>query len=223
MKRTRLCDRILPNYSRGEELMNMITHIVGGALGVVVLLSCVIRAALLDNYYGIVSCTIYGTTFITMFTISSVYHGLNPGMQKKVLQVIDHCTIYFLIAGTYTPVVLSAIRPVYPALGWGLFIFEWSLALIAATLTAIDLKKYEAFSMVCYIGMGWAVIPFWRQTLQVMTVPGFLLLLLGGIAYTVGSILYGLGSKHKWMHSVFHIFVVVGALLQFFAVFLYGI
>ena len=223
MKRTRLSERKLPDYSQGEELMNMITHIVGGGLGVIVLLTCVIRAALRQNYYGIFSCTIYGTTFITMFTISSVYHGLNAGMGKKVMQVIDHCTIYFLIAGTYTAVVLSAIRTAYPILGWGLFIFEWTLALIAATLTAIDLKKYEVFSMVCYIGMGWAVIPFWRQTLETMTLPGFLLLLSGGIAYTVGSVLYGLGKKRKWMHSTFHIFVVLGALLQYLAVLLYAV
>ncbi len=223
MKRTRLCDRMLPAYSRGEELMNMITHIVGGALGVVVLLSCVILAALRNNFFGILSCTIYGTTFITMFTISSVYHGLAPGMGKKVLQVIDHCTIYFLIAGTYSAVVLSAIRPLYPALGWGLFIFEWVLAFLAATLTAIDLKKYEVFSMVCYIGMGWAIIPFWRQTYTAMTKTGFLLLLIGGIAYTIGAVLYGLGAKRKWMHSIFHIFVVAGALIQYFAVLFYAI
>ena len=223
MKRTKLCDRMLPVYSRGEELMNMITHIVGGALGVVVLLSCVIQAALKDNFFGILSCTIYGTTFITMFTISSVYHGLAPGIGKKVMQVIDHCTIYFLIAGTYSAVVLSAIRPLYPALGWGLFIFEWTLALLAATLTAIDLKKYEVFSMICYIGMGWAIIPFWRQTWHAMTRTGFLLLLIGGIAYSIGAVLYGLGVKQKWMHSVFHIFVVAGALLQYFAVFFFAI
>lgn len=223
MKRTRLCDRMLPVYSRGEELMNMITHIVGGALGVVVLLSCVILAALRDNFFGILSCTIYGTTFITMFTISSVYHGLTPGMGKKVMQVIDHCTIYFLIAGTYSAVVLSAIRPLYPTLGWGLFIFEWTLAIIAATLTAIDLKKYEIFSMICYIGMGWAILPFWRQTFIAMTRSGFLLLLIGGIAYTIGAVLYGLGVKQKWMHSIFHVFVVLGALLQYFAVLLYAI
>ena len=223
MKRTPLHARTLPTYSRGEELMNMITHIVGGALGVVVLLSCVIRSALLNNFFGILSSTIYGTTFITMFTISSVYHGLAPGMSKKVMQVIDHCTIYFLIAGTYSAVVLSAIRPLYPMLGWGLFIFEWTLALFAAVLTAIDLKKYEVFSMVCYIGMGWAIIPFWRQAFTAMSKPGFLLLLMGGIAYTIGSVLYGLGVKQKWMHSVFHIFVVLGALLQYFAVLLYAI
>ena len=223
MKRTPLHARKLPSYTRGEELMNMITHIVGGALGVVVLLSCVIRAALRDNYFGILSCTIYGTTFITMFTISSVYHGLAPGMSKKVLQVIDHCTIYFLIAGTYTVITLSAIRPVYPGLGWGLFGFEWALVALATTLTAIDLKKYEVFSMICYIGMGWAVIPFWRQTLEVLTGAGFGLLLAGGIAYTIGSVLYGLGKKKKWMHSVFHIFVILGSLLQFFAVFFFAL
>ena len=180
--------------------MNMVTHIVGGALGILALILCVVRAALRDNLYGIITSAIYGTTMITMFTISSVYHGLKPNMGKKVMQVIDHCTIYFLIAGTYTVVVLSAIRPVYPTLGWGLFAFEWCIALAAATLTAIDLKKYSVLSMICYIGMGWAVIPFWKQTLEVMTPPGFWLLLLGGIAYTVGSILYGLGRTRKWMH-----------------------
>ena len=223
MKRTKLSDRKLPDYTRGEEIMNMVTHIVGGVVGIVALTLCVIRAAIHDNVWGIVTSAIYGTTMITMFTISSVYHGLKPNLGKKVMQVIDHCTIYFLIAGTYTVVVLSAIRPVYPLLGWGLFAFEWTMVALATTFTAIDLKKYEVFSMICYIGMGWAVIPFWKQTLAVLTMPGFLLLLCGGIAYTIGSILYGLGKKRKWMHSIFHIFVVLGALLQFFSVLLYAI
>ena len=223
MKRTRLADRLLPDYTRGEEIMNMVTHIVGGAVGIVALPLCVIRAAVNGNVFGIVTSSVYGTTMITMFTISSVYHGLRPNLGKKVMQVIDHCTIYFLIAGTYTVVVLSGIRPVYPVLGWGLFVFEWAVAALAATLTAIDLKKYNVFSMICYIGMGWAVIPFWRQTLDVLTMSGFLLLLSGGIAYTVGSILYGLGRTRKWMHSVFHIFVVLGAFFQFLAVLLYAV
>lgn len=223
MKRTKLSDRLLPDYTRGEERMNMITHIVGGAMGVAVLTLCVIRAALRGNVYGVVASAVYGATMILAFTISSVYHGLRPNLGKKVMQVIDHCAIYFLIAGTYTVVVLSAIRPVYPALGWGLFAFEWAMAALATTLTAIDLKKYAVFSMICYIGMGWAVLPFARQTMEVMTLPGFLLLLSGGIAYSLGAILYGLGKKRKWMHSVFHIFVVLGALLQFFAVFFYAL
>ena len=223
MKRTKLSDRQLPDYTRGEEIMNMVTHIVGGALGLLALKLCVIRAALHDNVCGIITSAIYGASMVTMFTISSVYHGLKPNLGKKVMQVIDHCTIYFLIAGTYTVIVLSAIRPLYPWLGWGLFLFEWVMAAFATTLTAIDLKKYSVFSMLCYIGMGWAVIPFAGQTLEALTLPGFLLLLFGGIAYTIGSILYGLGKKRKWMHSIFHIFVVLGALLQFFAVLFYAI
>ena len=221
MKRTPLRERLLPNYSRGEELMNMITHIVGGALGLAVLLSCVIKAALRDNFFGILSCTIYGTTFITMFTISSVYHGLQAGMGKKVLQVIDHCTIYFLIAGTYTPIVLTGIRPENPALGWGLFALEWALAALAITLTAIDLKKYNVFSMICYIGMGWAVIPFAGLVIKLLGAGCFWLLLGGGVAFTIGAVLYGAGKKKKWMHSVFHIFVVIGTVLQFFAIYFY--
>ena len=223
MKRTKLADRLLPDYTRGEEIMNMVTHIVGGAVGIVALTLCVIFAAIHGNVYGIVTSAIYGTTMISMFTISSVYHGLKPTLGKKVMQVIDHCTIYFLIAGTYTVIVLSAVRPAYPVLGWGLFAFEWAMTALATTLTAIDLKKYSVFSMICYIGMGWAVIIFWRQTLEVMTLPGFALLLSGGIAYTIGSILYGIGKKKKWMHSVFHIFVVLGATLQFLSVLLYAV
>ena len=223
MKRTKLTDRRLPDYSRGEEIMNMVTHIVGGAIGIIALTLCVIRAALNGNVWGIVTSAIYGTCMITMFTISSVYHGLKPNLGKKVMQVLDHCTIYFLIAGTYTVIVLSAIRPVYPWLGWGLFIFEWAMVALAATFTAIDHHRYGTFAMICYIGMGWAVIPFWRQTLEVMTAPGFWLLLGGGIAYTIGSVLYGLGRTRKWMHSVFHIFVDLGALLQFLSIVLYAL
>ena len=223
MKRTKLSDRVLPDYSRGEELMNTVTHIVGGALGVAALTLCVVFAALRHNVYGVVGSAIYGASLIALYTVSSVYHGLKPGMGKKVMQIVDHCTIYFLIAGTYTVIVLSAIRPRYPVLGWGLFAFEWAIAVLATTLTAIDLKKYNVISMICYIGLGWAIIPFARQALEVLTLPGFLFLLLGGIAYTIGAVLYGIGSRKKWMHSVFHIFVVLGSVLQFFAVLLYAI
>ena len=221
--RTKLAERSLPNYTRGEEIANMVTHIAGGVLGIVVLILCVLRAVQNRNIYGIAASAVYGAAMICTFTVSSVYHGMLPCFGKKVMQVIDHCTIYFLIAGSYTAVVLSAIRPVFPKLGWGLFIFEWVMAAIAATLTAIDMKKYEVFSMICYIGMGWAVIPFAKQTLIALTAPGFYLLLAGGIAYTIGAVLYGIGSKKKWMHSVFHVFVVLGALLQFLSVLFYAL
>lgn len=223
MKRIKLSDRLLPDYTKGEEIMNMVTHIVGGALGVVALVLCVIRAALVRGSAAIVGSAIYGASMIALYTISSVYHGLRPGTGKKVLQVLDHCTIYSLIAGSYTPILLSAFLPVYPALCWSLLGVEWGLAAIATALTAIDLRKYNVFSMICYIGMGWGIIFFLRQAMEVMTPVGFYLLLSGGIAYTIGAVLYGIGAKKRWMHSVFHIFVVLGSLLQFLAIFFYAL
>ncbi len=222
-KRTKLSDRKLPNYYRGEEIMNMVTHIVGGALGVVALVLCVIKAALNGNAYGVVSSAIYGFSMIALYSLSSVYHGLRPSTGKKVMQVLDHCTIYFLIAGTYTVIALSALRPLYPGLGWGMFGFQWALTALCVTLTAIDLKKYQAFSMICYIFMGWAILPFIKQAMVALTPSGFYLLLAGGISYTIGAVLYGIGSKKHWMHSVFHIFVVIGSLLQFLSIYFYGL
>ena len=220
MKRIKLRDRRLPDYTRGEEIMNMVTHIVGGTLGIAALVLCLMRS---KDVWAVTASAIYGICMICLYAVSSVYHGLRPSMGKKVLQIIDHCTIYFLIAGTYTPIVLTALRPVYPVLGWGLFFFQWGLAAVAVTLTAIDLKKYNVFSMICYIGMGWAILPFLSQAMEVLTKPGFSYLLSGGIAYTVGAILYGIGSKKRWFHSVFHIFVVLGSLLQLIAVAFYAL
>ena len=223
MKRTKLADRALPAYSRGEELTNTITHAAGSFLSIIGLTVLIFSAVIRKNIWGISTGILYGISLIAVFTVSAVYHGLTTDFSKKVMQVIDHCTIYFLIAGTYTVIVLTALRPVYPVLAWSLFGFQWTLAILAATLTAIDLKVYEVFSMICYIGMGWAIIPFWRPILEVMTLPGFVLLLSGGIAYTIGSILYGIGAHKKWMHSVFHIFVVLGAGLHFLSVVLYAL
>ena len=221
MKRTKLADRSLPDYTRGEEIMNMVTHITGGGLGVIALILCVLRSAVNDNVLGIVGSGIYGFTMVALYTVSSIYHGLQPSTGKKVMQVIDHCTIYFLIAGTYTPIMLAAFVPSFPVVGWGLLGAEWILAATACTLTAIDLKKYNVFSMICYIAMGWGILFFLPLTIRLLSLPGFLLLLSGGIAYTVGAVLYGIGVKTRWMHSVFHIFVVLGSLLQFLAILLY--
>ena len=223
MKRIKLRDRTLPDYTNGEEIMNMVTHIIGGGLGVIVLVLCLIRSILQGTTLSIAGCAIYGVSIVALYTISSVYHGLRPGMGKKVMQVLDHCTIYFLIAGTYTPILLSAFIPVYPQIGWGLLAAEWLLVALAATLTAIDLQKYTVFSMICYIGMGWGIVLFLPQTIELMTLAGFSLLLFGGIAYTIGAVLFVIGIKKRWMHSVFHIFVVIGSLFHFLAIYLYAL
>ena len=221
MVRTKLSDRILHNYTRGEERFNMISHIAGGGLGVIALVLCVVKSALAENVWGVVSSAIYGAALIVLYTMSSVYHGLRPPMAKKVLQVLDHCTIYFLIGGTYTPILLCAIRKVSPGWAWALFGWVGGLAAMASVFTAIDLTKYAVLSMICYIGMGWCVVLAAKPTIQAVPLPGLIFLLAGGIAYTVGAILYGLGRKHRYVHSLFHLFVVAGSVLQFFCIYLY--
>lgn len=201
----------------------MISHIVGGVLGVAILISCIIVSTYNDNVYGIVSSIIYGFSMILLYCMSSIYHGLKNGTAKKVFQVLDHCSIYLLIAGTYTPIALSAIREVNPALGFSIFGVEWGLALIAATLTAIDLKKFKIFSMTCYIAMGWVIIFFYKQAIIALTGKGFFFLLLGGIFYMIGAILYGIGKKKMYAHNVFHIFVLLGSIAHFFAIIFYGL
>ena len=218
MKRIKLRDRLLPDYTRAEEVMNMVTHIVGGGLGVAALGLCLYRALRYGDGFALAGALVYGCSLVLLYCMSSIYHGLHPNTGKKVLQVLDHCTIYLLIAGTYTPIALCTLRQADPVLGWGMLIFQWVLAAVAITLTAIDLKKYNVFSMICYIGMGWAVLPFLNITRQLLGTGGFQFLLWGGIAYTVGAVLYGIGAKKRWFHSVFHIFVVLGSLLQLLCV-----
>lgn len=218
MKRTRLADRLLPDYTNGEEIFNMVTHIVGGGLGIVYLALCVVVAALKGNAWGVVSSAIYGASVIALFTMSSVYHGLKPQMAKKVMQILDHCTIYFMIAGTYTPIMLSLVRKTNPVIAWIVFGFVWGMAALAITLTAIDLKKYNVFSMICYIGMGWCVIVTIVPVYKALTFWGFMWLLGGGIMYTIGAVLFCLGSKMRYIHSVFHIFVVLASIMHFICI-----
>lgn len=221
MKRTKLRDREMPDYTKGEERFNMLSHIVGAAVGVAALVLCVVRAALRGNGWGVVGGIVFGVSMILLYTMSSVYHGLHEGMGKRVLQVIDHCTIYLLIAGTYTPILLSAMRPIDPAASWALFAVVWSLTAVAAVLTAIDLRRYRVFSMICYIGIGWAIIFKAPLLIQAVGWGGFWLILAGGVSYTVGAILYGLGKTHRYMHSVFHLFVLAGSVLHLLAVLIY--
>ena len=200
--------------------MNMVTHIVGGGLAVIMFALCLIKAIPAGGV-KLATSIIYGVVLLLVYTMSSVYHGLRTVTSKKVLQVLDHCAIYGLIAGTYTPIVLCSIAPKYPLIGWGLFAAQWILAITATTLTAIDLKKYRVFSMICYIGMGWSIIFFLPQAMDALSPAGFWILFAGGIAYTIGAVLFGLGKHLKWMHSVFHIFVILGSVLQFITIILY--
>lgn len=222
MTRIKLKDRILPTYTKGEEIFNMTSHIVGAVLGIVATVLCVVFAAINGNVYGVVSGSIYGVTMILLYTMSSIYHGLKPQRySKRVFQVLDHCSIFLLIAGSYTPFALVSFREYNTALGWTIFGVIWAMAIIGIILNSIDIKKFKVFSMICYLGMGWCIVFTANLLPKLLGTAGLSLLVAGGLSYTVGAILYGLGKKHKWMHSVFHMFILLGSLLQFFCILLY--
>jgi hemolysin III len=190
---------------------------------VIALVLTVVFSALRGDVWSVVGSSIYGGSMIALYTVSSVYHGLHLNMGKRVMQVIDHCTIFFLIAGTYTPVVLSCIRAYSPGWGWTLFGIVWGCAALGITFTAIDMKRYEKLAMALYLGIGWCVVLAIKPAMASVPAEGLLWILAGGIAYTIGAGLYALGVKHRYMHSVFHIFVVAGSILQFFGIFFYVI
>ncbi len=222
MERIKLKDRILPIYTKGEEIFNMTSHIVGGALGIVALILCVVFSAIHGNVYGIVSGAIYGTTMIILYTMSSIYHGLNPKRySKKVFQVLDHCSIFLLIAGSYTPFALCTLREYDTLTGWIIFSIIWFIAILGIILNSIDIKKFRVFSMICYLLMGWCIIIKGNLLPSLLGTTGFILLLAGGIAYTLGAIVYGMGKKYKYAHSIFHLFILLGSILQFFCILLY--
>ena len=222
MKRTKLDDRVLPKYTKGEEIFNMTSHIVGGVLGIVALVLCIVFAAIKGNVYGVVSSSIYGVTMILLYTMSSIYHGLNPNLKaKKVFQILDHCSIFLLIAGSYTPFALCTLREYNPIVGWTIFGIIWGVAILGITLNAIDLKQYKKFSMICYLVMGWCIVVKINVLPNLLGTKGFVLLVSGGIIYTIGALLYALGKKYKYVHSVFHLCIFFASLLHFLCILLY--
>lgn len=224
MNRTKLSDRILPTYTKGEEIFNMVSHIVGGVAGIATIVLCSVFGAIRHNPYGIISGIIFGVSMLFLYTMSSLYHGLSPKLKsKKVFQILDHCAIFVLIAGSYTPFALCTLREYSTALGWTIFGVIWGIAAIGIALNSIDLKKYKIFSMICYLAMGWCIIVKANILPTLLGIPGFVLLLAGGVVYTIGAILYGVGKKHKYIHSLFHISVFIGNMLHVLCVLMYVI
>ena len=224
MKRTKLKDRILPTYTKGEEIFNMVSHIVGGVAGIVTIVLCSIIGAIHHNPYGVVSGVIFVVSMLFLYTMSSIYHGLSPKLKsKKVFQILDHCAIFVLIAGSYTPFALCTLREYSTALGWTIFGLTWGFALLGITLNSIDLKKYKIFSMICYLAMGWCIIVKANLLPSLLGTAGFAMLLIGGVIYTIGAILYGVGKKYKYIHSIFHLCVFFGNILHVLCVLMYVI
>ena len=218
MNRSDLRSRPLPVYCKGEQIINTITHGIGIPMSIGITALCLHKAST-QSLIIFLGCALYGICMFSVYLASTLYHGWPNGLVKRVLQVADHCAIYFLIAGTYTPVLLLRFIANAPFVGWGLLALQWLLGILACVLTAVDLHKYRVFSMVCYIFMGWAIVLCLPVTLQVLSTQAFSWLLAGGITYTIGAVLFGLGKKLRWMHTVFHLFVLAGSILQFISIY----
>lgn len=208
----------IPKYSLSEELLNSISHGVGALFGIVGTVLCIVKAANTGDPWRIVSSAIFGASVLLLYLMSCLYHALKVNMAKRVFRVIDHCTIFLLIAGTYTPFTLVTLRG---TIGWLLFGIVWGMAVLGITLNAIDLKKFSKISVACYLIMGWTILAAFQPLADALAPQGVALLVWGGIAYTVGAILYGIGAKVKYFHSVFHFFCLAGTVLHFLSIYLY--
>ena len=208
----------IPHYTLGEELMNSISHGVGALLGIAALVLCVVRAAPTGDPYRIVSGAIFGFTVLILYLMSCLYHALKVNKAKRVFRVIDHCTIFLLIAGTYTPYTLVSLRD---SVGWWVFGVIWATAIVGIVLNAVSLKKFSRISVALYLIMGWMIIIAYQPMVQAIPRGGMQLLVWGGGAYTLGAILYGIGSRRKYFHSIFHFFCIIGTVLHFFSIYLY--
>ena len=156
---------------------------------------------------------------IILFTISSIYHALSPNLKgKKVLRVIDHCNVLLMVFGTYLPVSLLGIKN---ALGWTIFAITLTITIISITLTAINVDKFQIPEVILTLIIGWSSLIGLKALIANTTFNAFILLLIGGIIYSIGAILYAIGSKKKYIHSVFHFFVIAGSITHFFMIYLY--
>lgn len=211
----------LANYTRSEDWLNSISHMVGGGLSIIALVLCLVRAIVVRRWDYALLGLVYGITMIAMYSCSSVYHALRPNRGKKAMRMVDHAMIYPMIAGTISPIAVLVIVPVRPALGWAVFGVAWAVVAAAVPITLTLFNKTKVTQMILYLALGWMIIVALRVLLQTFDRTGTLLLVAGGVAYTLGAIIYGIGSKHRYFHSVFHFFVLAGSILHFFALYLF--
>ncbi len=204
-------------YSLGEEIANAITHGLGVLASIVALVVLVAVSAIYGNIWHVISVSVYGATLVLLYTASTLYHSLSSTGARHVFKVIDHASIYLLIAGTYTPFTLVTLRGPW---GWSLFVIVWALAVAGVSLEAFWVYRPRWVSGVVYLAMGWLVVVAIRPLLAALPAHGWQLLLAGGLAYTLGVVFYVL-KRVPYMHMVWHLFVLAGSALHFFSVLLF--
>lgn len=201
-------------YTLGEEIFNSVSHGVGGGLSIAGTVVLIVLAAIHSDAWGVVSSAIFGASLIILYTMSTLYHAITNPRAKAFFRIMDHNTIFFLIAGTYTPITLVPLRG---ALGWVLFGIVWGAAVLGIVFNSIDLEKFRKPSVVCYIAMGWVIVIAIKPMLQKVSPLSLWFLLIGGLFYTVGVIFY-LKKKKKYFHSIWHLFTIAGSVFHYFAV-----
>lgn len=210
-----------PSYTRGEELINSISHGAGAMCAAAGMAILIIFSAMKGNPWSLASSIIYGITMILLYTFSALYHSFTTPNVKAIFRIFDHCSIFLLIAGTYTPFTLVSMRSYDPRFAWILFSVVWAAAILGVVLNAISVEKFKKFSMICYVAMGWVIVFAIKPLMATLPTGGLLLLLGGGLAYTVGIIFYAL--RVKYMHSIWHFFVLMGSVAHYLCVLFYVI
>ncbi|ALC92234.1 hemolysin D [Bacillus sp. FJAT-18017] len=201
-------------FTKGEEIANAIIHGIGFVLSIAALTVLIVFSAMEGTSWHVVSFTIFGVTMVILYTSSTLLHSFPPGKAKDVFEVLDHSSIYFFIAGTYTPFLFLAVKG---ALGWTLFGVVWGLAIAGTVFKSFFVKKYVIPSTVLYVVMGWLIVFAWEPLVANLTTEGLKFLIIGGVLYTVGAIFYVWRAFH-YHHAIWHIFVLAGSIMHFFAV-----
>jgi hemolysin III len=200
--------------STGEEIANAITHGIGALLAIAALVVLVVLAAMQGTVWHVVSFSVFGTTLVLLYFASTLYHSFTPGRAKHLFHKFDHISIYLLIAGTYTPFCLTALRG---WIGWTVLGIVWACAILGTVVKAISVGNKVRLSTILYVMMGWVILIAIKPLYEAMTYTGFLFLIGGGVSYTLGTIFF-LRDQVKYNHSVWHLFVLGGSVLHFFAV-----
>lgn len=203
-------------FGKGEEIANAITHGIGALLSIAALVLLIVFSSIHGNAWHVVTFTIYGSTMVIMYMASTLCHSLPEGKAKYVFEVIDHSSIYFFIAGTYTPYLLVVIKG---PLGWTLFGIVWALAVGGTVFKSFFVRKFLFTSTALYIVMGWLVVLVWEPLVTTLHPTGVLFLFIGGVLYTVGAIFYV--WRFKFHHAIWHLFVIAGSAFHFFSVLFY--
>ncbi|MGN1480426.1 PAQR family membrane homeostasis protein TrhA [Porcipelethomonas sp.] len=203
-------------YTLGEEIFNSVSHGAGSLLAIAGTVVLIVFTAIYSDAWAVVSASIYGASLIILYTMSTLYHAITNNKAKTFFRIMDHDTIFLLIAGTYTPYTLVTL---HGKLGWTLFGIVWGAAVLGIVLNSINLEKFKKLSMVCYVMMGWVIVFAAKPMIENLSVMSLVFLLIGGIFYTVGIVFYAV-KKVRYFHSVWHLFTIAGSIFHYFSVFL---